>query len=46
MGVDHPFDQIDEDDARRWLGVELFRRAKTLPGGGDPVLEAIGRPCA
>lgn len=44
MGPDHPFDRIDEGDARRWLGIELFRRA---PSGAahEAVLETIGRPC-
>jgi N-acetyl-1-D-myo-inositol-2-amino-2-deoxy-alpha-D-glucopyranoside deacetylase len=44
MGADHPFNQIDEGDARRWLGVELFRRAPTA-SAGQGVLETIGRPC-
>jgi LmbE family N-acetylglucosaminyl deacetylase len=45
MGEDHPFDQIDESDARQWLGVELFRRAPT-GASLEPVLETLGRPCA
>lgn len=42
MGSAHPFDQIDEADARRWLGVEHFHRA---PGNvaGAPVLESLCR---
>ena len=42
MGSDHPFDQIDEADARRWLGVEHFHRA---PGNvaEAPVLESLCR---
>ena len=43
MGSDHPFDQIDEADARRWLGVEHFHRA---PGNvaEAPVLERLSMP--
>jgi LmbE family N-acetylglucosaminyl deacetylase len=43
MGSAHPFDQIDEADARRWLGVEHFHRA---PGhvAEAPVLETLARP--
>jgi LmbE family N-acetylglucosaminyl deacetylase len=40
MGAGHPFDTIDEAEARRWLGTEHFRRAPT--GGSDePVLETL-----
>src|SRR5437762_14078645 len=28
-GRDHPMARIDEDDARRWLGIEYFRRAES-----------------
>jgi hypothetical protein len=43
MGSAHPFDQIDETDARRWLGVEHFHRA---PGNVAEalVLETLARP--
>jgi LmbE family N-acetylglucosaminyl deacetylase len=43
MGSDHPFDQIDEAEARRWLGVEHFHRA---PGNvaEAPVLERLSMP--
>jgi LmbE family N-acetylglucosaminyl deacetylase len=27
MGAGHPFAKIDDSEARRWLGVEHFRRA-------------------
>lgn len=42
LGSAHPFDQIDEADARRWLGVEHFHRA---PGNvaEAPVLESLCR---
>jgi LmbE family N-acetylglucosaminyl deacetylase len=40
MGVGHPFDQIGEDDARRWLGLEQFHRAD-LPITGSLVLEQL-----
>jgi LmbE family N-acetylglucosaminyl deacetylase len=40
MGDGHPFDQLDDADARRWLGVEQFQRAAAaLPH--DPVLELL-----
>jgi len=43
MGSDHPLDQIDEADARRWLGVEHFHRA---PGNVAEalVLERLSGP--
>jgi LmbE family N-acetylglucosaminyl deacetylase len=43
MGSGHPFDEIDEADARRWLGVEHFHRA---PGNvaEAPVLEQLSPP--
>ena len=43
MGSTHPFDQIDEADARRWLGVEHFHRA---PGNVAEalVLETLSMP--
>jgi LmbE family N-acetylglucosaminyl deacetylase len=43
MGAGHPFDQIDETEARRWLGVEHFHRA---PGDTifAPVLERLSQP--
>jgi len=43
MGSAHPFDQIDEVDARRWLGVEHFHRA---PGNvaEAAVLERLSVP--
>jgi LmbE family N-acetylglucosaminyl deacetylase len=40
MGQDHPFDQIDETEARRWLGVEHFHRA-AIEASGEPVLELL-----
>jgi LmbE family N-acetylglucosaminyl deacetylase len=41
MGASQPLAQIGETEARRWLGVEHFRRA---PDGAsnDPVLEELG----
>ncbi len=41
MGAGHPFDEIAPADARRWLGVEQFRRAAA--SGGAPVLEILGQ---
>ena len=42
MGTANPFARIDQADARRWLGVELFRRAPGSPAA--PALECIGEP--
>ena len=41
MGPNNPIAWIDEDEARRWLGVEQFRRAP-LDATGDPMLEQLG----
>jgi LmbE family N-acetylglucosaminyl deacetylase len=35
MGPNNPLVWIDEDEARRWLGVELFRRAPIETAGVD-----------
>ena len=43
MGPASPFVWIDEGDARRWLGVELFRRAP-VSAASEPLLEGIGEP--
>ena len=40
MGPGNPLSWIDEDDARRLLGTEQFRRAR--PHTGPSVLEALG----
>jgi LmbE family N-acetylglucosaminyl deacetylase len=44
MGPHNPIAWIDENDARRWLGAEHFRRLST--GAGDGLLEQIGEPVA
>jgi LmbE family N-acetylglucosaminyl deacetylase len=41
MGPNNPMAWIDEDEARRWLGVEQFRRAP-LDAAGEPMLEHLG----
>jgi N-acetylglucosamine malate deacetylase 2 len=41
MGLHNPMAWIDEEEARRWLGVEQFRRAP-LDAAGDPMLEMLG----
>jgi len=41
MGPNNPMAWIDEDEARRWLGVEQFQRAQ-LDGSGDTMLEHLG----
>ena len=43
MGAGNPFAQIDEADARRWLGIEHFRRAP-IATSGDSVLEQLAEP--
>jgi len=45
MGPGNPIAWIDEDEARRWLGVEQFRRAPIASTGGD-VLEQLGERVA
>ncbi len=40
MGPHNPLVWIDEDEARRWLGVELFRRAPIETAGVD-ILEQL-----
>ena len=42
MGPNNPIAWIDEDEARRWLGAEQFRRAP-LDATGDPMLEHLGK---
>jgi LmbE family N-acetylglucosaminyl deacetylase len=41
IGPQHPLAWIDEPDARRWLGIEQFRRAPEDTTGHD-VLEPLG----
>jgi LmbE family N-acetylglucosaminyl deacetylase len=41
MGRLHPIAWIDEEDARRWLGVEYFRREE-VEGDAAVVLEQLG----
>jgi LmbE family N-acetylglucosaminyl deacetylase len=43
MGARNPIAWIDDDDARRWLGVEYFRRAD-VGGTAGPVLEVLSEP--
>jgi LmbE family N-acetylglucosaminyl deacetylase len=42
MGSGHPFDEIDPEDARRWLGIEQFRRAPAAAAAA-PLLETLAR---
>ncbi len=44
MGPTNPMAWIDDDDARRWLGVEYFRRSPITAAGPDLVLERLGEP--
>ena len=41
MGSNNPLAWIDEHEARRWLGIEQFRRAP-LDATGDAILEGLG----
>lgn len=41
MGPNNPMAWIDEDEARRWLGIEQFRRAP-IDATGDAILEHLG----
>ena len=41
IGPNNPMAWIGEDEARRWLGAEQFRRA-SLDATGDPILEHLG----
>ena len=43
FGPRNPLAWLDEEDARRWLGLEHFRRAP-LESRGDLVLEQLGEP--
>jgi LmbE family N-acetylglucosaminyl deacetylase len=42
MGPNNPMAWIDDDEARRWLGVEQFRRA-ALEAAGEPMLEHLAQ---
>jgi LmbE family N-acetylglucosaminyl deacetylase len=44
MGAANPIAWIDDDDARRWLGVEYFRRADLGGTTSQSVLEALSEP--
>ena len=44
MGERNPIAWLDDDDARRWLGVEYFRRATLGSPADQPVLEALREP--
>jgi LmbE family N-acetylglucosaminyl deacetylase len=43
MGPDNPIAWVGEEDARRWLGVEQFRRAP-IGSSQEAVLEQLGEP--
>ena len=43
MGANNPFARISDLEARRWLGLELFRRAPTA-SRRESVLERLGEP--
>ena len=44
MGMHNPIAWIDEDEARRWLGREFFRRSPLPCAVAHPVLEQLGSP--
>jgi len=43
MGANNPIAWIDDEEARRWLGVEHFRRAPLEAATPDSLLERLGR---
>ena len=43
IGPNNPIAWIDDDEARRWLGREQFRRSP-LDATGEPILEHLGEP--
>lgn len=45
MGSDNPIAWLSDDEARSWLGVELFRRER-LESSGDSVLEQLASQVA
>jgi N-acetyl-1-D-myo-inositol-2-amino-2-deoxy-alpha-D-glucopyranoside deacetylase len=46
MGANNPIAWINEEEARRWLGVEHFRRSSLEAATQDSVLERMGEPVA
>ena len=46
MGIRNPIVWLDDEEARRWLGVEYFRRAPLACAATDPVLEQLGESVA
>ena len=44
MGANNPIAWINEEEARRWLGVEHFRRATLEAAAEDSMLEQFGEP--
>ena len=46
MGSNNPIAWIDEDEARRWLGAEHFRRSTLEAAAPDSLLERLGEPVA
>lgn len=46
MGTHNPIAWLDEDEARRWLGVEFFRRSPLPCADTDAVLEQLGASVA
>jgi len=44
LGPNNPIAWIDEDLARRWLGIEYFRRSPLAAAVSEPVLEQFGAP--
>jgi LmbE family N-acetylglucosaminyl deacetylase len=46
MGIRNPLVWLDEEEARRWLGIEYFRRAPLISALTDTVLEQLGEPAA
>jgi len=46
MGASNPIAWIDDDEARRWLGTEYFRRSPLDAFSSGSILEQLGEPVA
>lgn len=44
MGLSNPIAWLDEDDARRWLGLEYFRRSTLESTAAPTILERLAEP--
>lgn len=44
MGASNPIALIDDDEARRWLGIEYFRRSPLESSAAESILETFAEP--